>query len=89
MFQNNALLGEKLDITTPSQPAEAVRACPHSDKKTYAKNMCHSCYQNRGKTKMATTCGHTNKPHYSNGNCQSCYLAEYYLKRKAKNLAKK
>ena len=38
---------------------------------------------------MATTCGHTHKPHYSNGLCQSCYLAQYYLKKKAKNQAKK
>lgn len=38
---------------------------------------------------MASSCGHLNKPHYSNGMCQSCYLAQYYLKRKAKNMAKK
>lgn len=38
---------------------------------------------------MASSCGHSTKPHYSNGMCQSCYLAQYYLKRKAKNMAKK
>jgi hypothetical protein len=37
---------------------------------------------------MASDCEHTDKPHYSNGMCQSCYLAQYYLKRKAKRLAK-
>ena len=62
--------------------------CPHTDKKLYAKNMCHKCYHRGGKSKMADKCSHTDKPHYSNGKCQGCYLSEYYLKRKAKKLAK-
>jgi hypothetical protein len=63
--------------------SEVVK-CPHTDKKAYAKNMCHNCYHKRGKSKMASACAHTNKPHYSNGLCQNCYLAQYYLKRKKK-----
>ena len=66
-----------------------IYACPHTDRKHYAKNMCHNCYHRKGKTKMATTCGHTNKSHYSNGMCQNCYLAKYYIKRKAKLEEKK
>ena len=50
--------------------------------------MCHKCYHRGGKSKMADKCSHTDKPHYSNGKCQGCYLSEYYLKRKAKKLAK-
>ena len=62
--------------------------CPHTDKKPYAKGMCHNCYHKRGKSKMASACGHTTKPHYSNGLCQNCYLAQYYQKRKAKQQLK-
>lgn len=62
--------------------------CPHTDKKPYAKGMCHNCYHKRGKSKMAHACGHTTKPHYSNGLCQNCYLAQYYQKRKAKQQQK-
>ena len=71
----------------PKKP-EGIFNCPHTDKKQYAKNMCHKCYHSRGKAKMAYSCDHTDKPHYSNGMCQSCYLAQYYLKRKAKQQAK-
>jgi len=61
-----------------------IYKCPHTDKKHYAKNMCHNCYHRKGKTKMATACGHTDRSHYSSGMCQNCYLAKYYLKRKNK-----
>ena len=54
----------------------------------YAKNMCHNCYNRKGKSRLATSCPHTDRPHYSGGMCQSCYLAKYYLKRKQKNLEK-
>lgn len=58
--------------------------CPHTDRKHYAKNMCHNCYHRKGKSKMAYACGHPNKSHYSRGMCQNCYLAKYYIKRKQK-----
>lgn len=61
-----------------------IYKCPHTDKKHYAKNMCHNCYHRMGKTKMAHACGHPHKSHYSNGMCQNCYLAKYYIKRKNK-----
>jgi hypothetical protein len=59
-----------------------INKCPHTDRKHYAKNMCHNCYHRKGKSKMAYACPHTNKSHYSAGMCQNCYLAKYYLKRK-------
>lgn len=62
--------------------------CPHVDRKHYAKNMCLNCYHKCGKSKMASKCIHTNKSHYSNGLCQNCYLAQYYRKRKEKQLSK-
>jgi len=61
-----------------------IYKCPHTDRKHYAKNMCHNCYHRKGKTKMAYACGHTHKSHYSSGMCQNCYLAKYYIKRKNK-----
>lgn len=61
-----------------------INKCPHTDRKHYAKNMCHNCYHRKGKTKMATVCGHTERSHYSSGMCQNCYLAKYYIKRKDK-----
>lgn len=50
--------------------------------------MCLNCYHKCGKAKMASKCIHTNKSHYSNGLCQNCYLAQYYRKRKEKQMIK-
>jgi hypothetical protein len=70
---------------TPGQrKRREIFKCPHTDKKHYAKNMCHNCYHRKGKTKVAYACGHTERSHYSSGMCQNCYLAKYYLKRKNK-----
>lgn len=71
--------------TVPGQrKRREIYKCPHTDKKHYAKNMCHNCYHRKGKTKMAYACGHPERSHYSSGMCQNCYLAKYYLKRKNK-----
>jgi len=69
---------------TGTRKRREIFKCPHTDRKHYAKNMCHNCYHRKGKTKMAHACGHTNKSHYSSGMCQNCYLAKYYIKRKNK-----
>ena len=71
----------------PQRKRREINKCPHTDKKHYAKNMCHNCYHRRGKTKMATCC--PTKSHYSGGMCQNCYLAKYYQKRKDKIADKK
>lgn len=85
--EENALT-EKATNEAPKVPGQRKRReilkCPHTDRKHYAKNMCHNCYHRKGKTKMAWACGHTNKSHYSSGMCQNCYLAKYYIKRKTK-----
>lgn len=73
---------------TGQRKRREILKCPHTDRKHYAKNMCHNCYHRKGKTKMATKCGHTDRSHYSSGMCQNCYLAKYYLKRKEKAKAK-
>jgi hypothetical protein len=69
-------------------PAHSEMLCPHTDKRQYARKMCHKCYHLKGKKKLATKCAHLDQPHYSNGMCQTCYLADYYQKRKAKKLRK-
>ena len=59
-------------------------------KKHCAKNMCRSCYHQKGNSKMATKCIHDDKPNYAKGMCKNCYLSYYYLKRlKQKRAANK
>ena len=79
---------EAVDESKGERKRREIFKCPHTDRKHYAKNMCHNCYHRKGKTKMATVCGHTHKSHYSSGMCQNCYLAKYYLKRKNKQAEK-
>lgn len=75
-------------MITGERQRKKIIECPHTDRKHYAKNMCHNCYHRMGKSKKAYACGHPHKSHYSSGMCQNCYLAKYYLKRKQKQLAK-
>lgn len=53
-------------------------ACPHKDKKHYAKNMCSACYHRIGRTKMSWKCQHKSRAHYARGLCQNCYLSLYH-----------
>jgi hypothetical protein len=63
-------MSEANPLTTNSERIRRqILKCPHSDRKHYAKNMCHNCYHRMGKTKKAYACGHPNKSHYSNGMC--------------------
>ena len=89
LCQKYELLEGMNPMALDSSQLKQLFICAHAHKKHYAKNMCHNCYHNKGKQKKATACIHTSKPHYSNGLCQNCYLAQYYLKRKKKNLLKK
>lgn len=88
LCQKHELLEGMNPMALDTQQLKQLFICPHPHKKHYAKNMCHNCYHNKGKSKKATACSHTTKPHYSNGLCQNCYLAQYYLKRKKKHLEK-
>ena len=58
--------------------SKAVNACPHADRKHYAKNMCNNCYHRLGREKMAWACPHDERPHYAKGKCQFCYLQHYH-----------
>jgi hypothetical protein len=52
---------------------KAISACPHTEKKHYAKNMCYNCYHRQGRDKKAWNCRHSTKPHYALGMCHNCY----------------
>lgn len=58
-----------------------ITACPHTNRKHYAKNMCSSCYRKYGRNQYATKCGHPDRQLYSMGMCQTCYLADYHQRR--------
>jgi len=90
----NPISSEKEDVSPKSaqvgdKSRKQILHCPHTDKKHYAKNMCHNCYHRKGKSKKADKCGHPERAHYSAGMCQNCYLAKYYLKRKQKQERKR
>ena len=39
-------------------PHEDPTKCNHPERKPYAKGMCHSCYQRKGNSKLASKCAH-------------------------------
>jgi hypothetical protein len=61
-----------------------ISACPHTDRKHYAKNMCASCYRKSGRTQLTWACAHKTRLNYSLGMCQSCYLGNYNKRRNLK-----
>ena len=52
-------------------------ACPHTDKKHYAKNMCNNCYRSKGRKKLAWLCQHKERKLYARGRCQYCYIKHH------------
>lgn len=58
--------------------AKPVTACPHPDRKHYAKNMCNNCYHRLGRNRNAWNCTHQDRQHYAKGKCQLCYLQHYH-----------
>mmetsp|Transcript_178 Transcript_178/g.227 ORF Transcript_178/g.227 Transcript_178/m.227 type:complete len:115 (-) Transcript_178:341-685(-) len=74
--------GEERDTLEQNKQLKEVTACPHHDRKHYAKNMCSRCYHKYGREKLAWACYHKNRPHYAKGRCQFCYLKLYYRRRR-------
>lgn len=64
-------------------PMSRVTACPHTDKKHYAKRMCINCYHKFGRTKLAWKCSHKSRLHYAKGKCHLCYLHQLSSKKGA------
>ena len=63
--------------------SKIITACPHVQRKHYAKNMCNNCYHKTGRNKNAWECDHKDRKHYAKGFCQMCYL-KFYNSNKAK-----
>eukprot|EP00359_Climacostomum_virens_P007844 CAMPEP_0204910350 /NCGR_PEP_ID=MMETSP1397-20131031/8898_1 /ASSEMBLY_ACC=CAM_ASM_000891 /TAXON_ID=49980 /ORGANISM="Climacostomum Climacostomum virens, Strain Stock W-24" /LENGTH=89 /DNA_ID=CAMNT_0052080483 /DNA_START=21 /DNA_END=287 /DNA_ORIENTATION=- len=70
-----------LELPEPEQETQVkeyglgkVSACPHPNRKHYAKHMCSQCYHKRGREKLAWLCEHTDRMAYCKGRCERCYL---------------
>ena len=50
-----------------------ITNCPHTDRRYYAKGMCHLCYRNSDEYPRAAC--HPDKPHMAKGMCKNCYDA--------------
>ena len=59
-----------------------VTACPHTDQKHYAKNLCRNCYFRIGRHRMAWKCAHKTARLYAKGKCHPCYLLTYNKKQR-------
>ncbi|CAG9335726.1 unnamed protein product [Blepharisma stoltei] len=55
-----------------------ITACPHVNKRYYARSMCNNCYHKIGRQKKAWNCQHTDRQLYAKGLCQKCYLQDYH-----------
>lgn len=71
------------DSPLPDEPkkGKSNTACPHKDRKHYAKGMCNNCYHKKGRSKLAHNCPHKDRPLYAKGKCQFCYLHFYHKTR--------
>jgi hypothetical protein len=74
-------------VPLKAQPAKVSRvtACPHTDKKHYAKKMCINCYHKCGRTKLAWKCSHKQRLHYAKGKCHLCYLHQLSQRKAVKS----
>ncbi|CAG9324564.1 unnamed protein product [Blepharisma stoltei] len=63
------------------RPTKINTACPHKNRKHYAKNMCNNCYHRLGRVKAAWACPHIDRKHYAKGKCQFCYIQNYHRDR--------
>lgn len=66
---------------SPCKKLKANTACPHADRKHYAKNMCSACYHKTARPTRAWKCPHSFLPHYAKGRCHDCYLNKYYKRK--------
>ncbi|CAG9335724.1 unnamed protein product [Blepharisma stoltei] len=55
-----------------------ITACPHVNKRHYARNMCSTCYHRSGRQKQAWACQHKDRRLYAKGVCKTCYLRNYH-----------
>ena len=77
------------EVGRPSRDAMKITACPHVNRKHYAKNMCSTCYRKHGRDQKAWRCEHTDQVNYSMGLCQTCYLSDYHKRQLDKKRVQK
>ena len=65
------------DLKISSRRRKVNTACPHIERKHYAKNMCNYCYHKDGRSGNAWLCPHTDRLLYAKGKCHFCYLQKY------------
>ncbi|CAG9335716.1 unnamed protein product [Blepharisma stoltei] len=63
-----------------------ITACPHVDRRHYAKSMCNNCYHTNGRPYKAWNCPHKDRQLYAKGMCQFCYLQSYHRSRSCKGI---
>jgi hypothetical protein len=81
---NEPTMAEKLELLnflSKKKETKKNTACPHPERKHYAKNMCSKCYHKSGRSKPSYACQHTDRPLYARGMCQVCYLHNYHKAR--------
>mmetsp|Transcript_3481 Transcript_3481/g.3227 ORF Transcript_3481/g.3227 Transcript_3481/m.3227 type:complete len:137 (+) Transcript_3481:39-449(+) len=66
------------DKSCSKSSRKRITACPHVNKRHYAKNMCNNCYHRVGRQKKAWACPHEERQLYAKGMCQFCYLQSYH-----------
>ncbi|CAG9335722.1 unnamed protein product [Blepharisma stoltei] len=69
---------------TKKQHRRKNTACPHANKRHYARNMCSNCYHKFGRQKEAWMCPHKDLKFYAKGLCKACYLKNYHQMRTSK-----
>ena len=80
-MKEEAEVGGKSSFPSKHGSPNQVSACPHTNRKHYAKNMCSVCYHRFGRRKLAWNCDHRTRFNYSKGLCQPCYLRNYIRSR--------
>ena len=73
---------EEVSVERLVSTTRVISACPHTERKHYAKNMCNQCYHKLGRNKHAWRCPHPERPLYAKGSCQGCYLKQYRRQRR-------
>jgi hypothetical protein len=59
----------KIAVPVKKRQTKKVTACPHANRKHYAKNMCNHCYHRFGRGASAWNCSHEDRKMYAKGKC--------------------
>ena len=62
-----------------NRQVKRITACPHTNRKHYAKNMCNDCYHRQGRKRLSWACEHHDRQMYAKGKCQVCYVQSYMV----------